>query len=106
MFHVNEVCDGRATLTVKDGNMTAHLILPSKNIVNLYQGLAADAQKSGAKILEPVEEEVTYSDGTKETVYAFDVVVPVYGEEFDLALIGTKNKWYDHKVSITDALAE
>ena len=25
-------------------------------------------------------------------------------EEFDLALIGTKGKWYDHKVKVTDVV--
>jgi len=83
-----------------------HLVLGSKKILNLYPGLAEDAQKSGAKLLEPMTEKVKYSDGTEEEVYAFDVPVPVYGEEFDLALIGTKGKWYDHKVSVSDAKAE
>ena len=32
--------------------------------------------------------------------------VPVIGEEFDLALIGTKGKWYDHKVKVSDPVAE
>ena len=30
---------------VKDGEMTIHITLPSKNIVNLFPGTAADAQK-------------------------------------------------------------
>ena len=47
---------------------------------------------------------MTYSDGTTEEVYGFDVPVPAIGEEFDLALIGTKEKWYDHKVSVSDPL--
>ena len=37
-----------------------------------------------------------------EEVYGFDVPVPVLETEFDLALIGTKGKWYDHKVSVSD----
>ncbi len=100
MFHVNEACDGKGTLTVKDGEMTIHIALPSKNIVNLFPGTAEDAQKEGAVLLEPTVEEVTYSDGTTEEVNAFDVPVPVLDEEFDLALIGTKGKWYDHKVVV------
>src|SRR4051812_28319454 len=40
MFHVNEACDGKGTLTVKDGKMTIHISLTSQNIVNLYPGLA------------------------------------------------------------------
>lgn len=40
MFHANEACDGKGTLTVKDGKMTFHVSLVSKKIVNLYPGLA------------------------------------------------------------------
>ena len=43
---------------------------------------------------------VNYSDGTSEEVYGFDVPVPALDKEFDLALIGTKGTWYDHKVSV------
>ena len=100
MFHVNEAKEGKAELTVKDGKMTAHITLPSKNIVNLFVGTAADAQKDGAKLLEPTTDTVEYSDGTSEEVYGFDVPVPAVDEDFDLALIGTKGKWYDHKVSV------
>ncbi|MBR4831881.1 MAG: sirohydrochlorin cobaltochelatase, partial [Butyrivibrio sp.] len=31
--------------------------------------------------------------------------VPAIDEEFDVALIGTKEKWYDHKVSVSDVKA-
>ena len=102
MFHVNEAKEGKAELTVKDGKMTAHITLPSKNIVNLFAGTAADAQKDGAKLLEPTTDTVEYSDGTSEEVYGFDVPVPAVDEDFDLALIGTKGKWYDHKVSVSN----
>ena len=100
MFHVNEAYDGRGTLTVKNGKMTLHIVMPSQNIVNLFLGTAEDAQKDGAKLIQPTTEEVTYSDGSKEEVYAFDVPVEALDQEFDLALIGTKGKWYDHKVSV------
>lgn len=102
MFHVNEANEGKGTLTVKDGKMTIHISLVSKNIVNLFPGTAEEAQKKGAKLLEPTTDEVTYSDGTTEEVYGFDVPVPELDKEFDLALIGTKGKWYDHKVSVTN----
>ena len=82
--------------------MTIHISLTSKNIVNLYPGLAEDAAKEGAELLLPTEDTVTYSDGMTEKVYGFDVPVPVLEEEFDLALIGTKEKWYDHKVSVSN----
>ena len=102
MFHVSEACDGKGILTVKDGEMTIHISLGSKKIVNLYPGLAEDATKDGAKLLEPTVDTVTYSDGLTEEVYGFDVPVSVLDEEFDLALIGTKGTWYDHKVSVSN----
>lgn len=102
MFHVNEACDGKGTLTVKDGEMTIHVSLTSKKILNLYYGLAADAAKEGAKLLDPTTDSVTYSDGMTEEVYGFDIPVPALDEEFDVALIGTKGTWYDHKVSVSN----
>ncbi len=101
MFKVNEALNDMGTLTVKDGEMFVHISLPSQNIVNLFPGVASDAQKDGAKLLEPTKDEVKYDDGTTETVNGFDVPVPVLDEEFDLALIGTKGKWYDHKVTVS-----
>lgn len=106
MFHVSEACDSKGTLTVKDGVMTIHISLGSKKILNLYPGLAEDAAKDGAVLLQPTTDTVTYSDGMTEEVYGFDVPVPAIGEEFDLALIGTKGKWYDHKVKVSDPVAE
>ena len=106
MFHVNEANDGKGTLTVKDGKMTLHVSLASKNIVNLFVGTAEDAQKDGAELLQPTTDTVTYSDGTTEEVYGFDIPVEAIDEEFDLALIGKKNKWYDHKVKVTNPQKE
>lgn len=102
MFHVSEACDGKGTLTVKNGQMMLHISLASKNIVNLFPGLAEDAKKEGAELLQPTTDTVTFSDGTTEEVNGFDVPVPVLDEEFDLALIGTKGKWYDHKVMVSN----
>ena len=102
MFHVNEACDGKGKLTVENGQMTIHISLASTHIVNLYVGLAEDAAKDGAELLQPTTDTVTYSDGTTEEVYGFDVPVPALDEKFDLALLGTKGKWYDHKVSVTN----
>lgn len=102
MFHVSEACDGKGTLKVEDGEMVIHISLGSKKIINLYPGLAEDAEKDGAELLMPTEDTVTYSDGMTEEVYGFDVPVPVLDEEFDLALIGTKGIWYDHKVSVSN----
>lgn len=102
MFHVNEANDGKGTLTVKDGKMTIHVSLVSKNIVNLFEGTSEDAQKDGAELLEPTTDTVTYSDGATEEVYGFDIPVPELDKEFDVALIGKKGVWYDHKVSVTN----
>lgn len=102
MFRVNEACEGKGTLTVKNGEMTIHVSLVSKNIVNLYPGVSEDARKDGAELLEPTTDTVTYSDGISEEVYGFDIPVPVLDEEFDMALIGTKGVWYDHKVIVSN----
>ena len=106
MFHVNEANNGRGVLTVKDGKMTIHISLVSKKIVNLFAGTAADAAKDGAAVLEPTTDKVTYEDGTVEEVYGFDVPVESLDKEFDLAVLGTKGEWYDHKVSVSDPQAQ
>lgn len=102
MFHVNESQNGKGTLTVENGKMTIHVSLTSKNILNLYYGLAEDAQKDGAELLMPTVDIVTYDDGTSEEVHGFDIPVPALDEEFDVALIGKKGVWYDHKVSVSN----
>ena len=102
MFRVNEVYDGKGTLTVEKGEMTIHISLGSKNIVNLYVGLAKDAKKEGAKLLSPTVDTITYPDGWVEEVYGYDIPVSALEEEFNLALIGKKEKWYDHKVVVSN----
>ncbi len=102
MFHVNEANDGKGVLTVKGGKMTIHVSLASKNIVNLFSGTAEAAQQNGAALLEPTTDSVTYSDGTTEEVYGFDIPVPAVDEEFAVALVGTKGMWYDHMVSVSN----
>lgn len=106
MFKANEACDGKGTLTVQEGQMTLHVSLASKNIVNLYVGTAEQAQQKGAVWLEPTVDTVTYSDGLSEEVYGFDVPVEVVGQEFDLALVGKKGVWYDHKVSVQNPVPQ
>lgn len=102
MFRVNEAHEDKGTLTVENGEMTIHVALPSKNIVNLYVGLAEDAVKDGAELLKPTVDTVTYSDGWTDEVHGYDIPVSVLDEEFDVALIGTKGKWYDHKVMVSN----
>ena len=103
MFHANEANDGKGTLTVKDGQMTFHVSLVSKKIVNLYVGMAADAEAHEGDWLQPTTDTVTYSDGTSEEVYGYDIPVVAVDQDFQLALLGTKGKWYDHTVSIRNA---
>ena len=103
MFHTNEACDGKGTLTVKDGVMTFHVSLVSKKIVNLYPGMAADAEDNKTDWLIPTTDTVTYSDGTSEEVYGYDIPVAALDEDFQLAILGTKGKWYDHTVSVRNA---
>lgn len=100
MFRANEACDGKGTLIVENGQAVFHVSLTSKNILNLYLGLAADAEADTENWLQPTTDTVTYSDGLSEEVNGFDIPVSVIGEDFDLALIGKKGKWYDHKVSV------
>ena len=106
MFHANEANDGKGTLTVKDGQMTFHVSLASKKIVNLYVGMAADAEAHEGDWLQPTTDTVTYSDGTSEEVYGFDVPVEALDTDFQLAILGTKGKWYDHTVSVRNVEAQ
>lgn len=102
MFHVNETLDGKGTLTVKDGEMSIYVVLAGDGILNLYPGVATDAEKDEDNLLQPEKVTVKYDDGEEEEVFAFTVPVPALDEEFDLALIGKKGKWYDHKVKVSD----
>ena len=106
MFHVNEADNGKGMLTVKDGQMTIHIRLASTHIVNLYVGMAADAPDHEADWLQPTTDTVTYSDGTSEEVYGFDVPVEALDADFQLAILGTKGKWYDHTVSVRNVEAQ
>ena len=103
MFHANEASDGKGTLTVKDGQMTFHVSLASKKIVNLYVGMAADAEAHEADWLQPTTDTVTYSDGTSDEVYGFDIPVEALDTDFSVAILGKKGKWYDHTVSVRNA---
>lgn len=106
MFHANEACDGKGTLTVENGQMTFHVSLASTHIVNLYLGKASDAADHEADRLQPTTDTVTYSDGTSEEVYGFDIPVTAVDTDFDLAILGTKGKWYDHVVSVRNAVQQ
>ncbi len=102
MFHANETKDGKGELTVGDGKMTLHVSMPSKNIIKLYLGTAKEAVNNEEETLMPTTDTVTYADGLTEEVYGFDIPIPYLNREFDLALIGKKGKWYDHKVKVSN----
>ena len=102
MFKLNETCKGKAKLTVQEGQMTVHITLVSRKILNLFPGTAEDAKKDDAVLLEPTIDKVTYDDGETDEVFGFDVPVPVIGVDFDLAIIGEKGIWYGHKVSVSN----
>lgn len=106
MFHANEACDGKGTLTVRDGQMTLHVSLASTNIVNLFVGTAEQAQQDGAVWLEHTLDTVTYDDGLSDEVNGFDVPVAAVGQEFDLAILGKKGVWYDHRVSVRNPVPQ
>ena len=95
MFHVNEAKEG-----------TIHVSLVSKNIVNVFVGTKEEAQADGAELIEPTTDEVTYSDGTTDEVYGFDIPVEKLDENFNVAIIGKKGTWYDHVVSVSNPVPQ
>ena len=103
MFHVNETQDGKGILTVdNNGQMTIHVSLVSKRIENLYMGTVDQAEADEANWLQPTLDEMTYDDGYTDEVYGFDIPVPTLDEPFDVAILGEKGKWYDHKVTVSN----
>lgn len=100
MFHVNEANDGQGTLTVKDGKMTIHISLASKNIVNLFVGTAEDAAERWCGAFRADNRHCQVCRWYRgRSIWHFDVPVEALDQEFDLAILGKKGKWYDHKVS-------
>lgn len=102
MFKINETKEGRGILTVKDGKMTMEIVLSGDGIVGLYEGLAKDAKNDEKNRINCSKVTVKYDDGSEEEVNSFVIDVPVLDKEFNLALIGKKEKWYDHKVIVSD----
>ncbi len=105
MFHVNEADEGKGVLTVENAKMSIHVRLASKKTVNVYAGSAKDAETDAANVIQPTTDTVTYSDGDTKEVYGFDIPVPALDEEFDVAILGEKGTWYDHKVSVSNPVA-
>lgn len=57
-----------------------------QKIVNLYPGTAADAAQQAVRCIRP---QLTYSDGTTDEVYGFDIPVTV-NADFSLAISAPK----------------
>lgn len=103
MFHVNEAHKGQGVLIVQNGAMTIHVTLSGTGYVGVFPGTAKEAAEADeSEIIRYSKEKVTYDDGFTDTAYAFDIPVPKLNEEFSLATIGKKDKWYDHKVSVSE----
>ncbi len=102
MFHVNEAMHGKGQLTVSGGEMTLHITLASKSIINLFYGTSEEAQAEGAELIDPTTDMVTYDDGITDEAYGFDIPVPAIGEPFDVSIIGTHGNWYTHPVTVTN----
>lgn len=103
MFKVNEANKGKGLLTVKDGEMTLHISLVSKKIVNVFPGTKDEAEAAAdSDLIGPTTDSIKYDDGIVEDVYGFDIPVPVLGEPFPVSVIGTKDNWYEHEMTVTD----
>ena len=102
MFHVNDYNNDKGILTVKDGEMTVHVSLQSKKIVNLFYGNKEDAQKEGAEMLPRTVDTIDYGDGYVDEVYGFDIPVPALDEPYEVSLIGTHDNWYTHNVTVSN----
>lgn len=103
MFGVNDYYEGRGTLTVTKDSAELYVVLKARGILKLHLGTADSARKNGAELLEPTEEVVKYDDGYTKECYSFKIPIRgKLGEEFDCAILGSKDTWYDHKVVVSD----
>ena len=89
MFHAKEAVDGMRTLTEEKGTMTYHVRLQTQKNVNQYPGMAADAPAHESDWLQPTVDTVTYSDGTSDEVYGFDIPGAAVDADFHLAILCT-----------------
>ena len=73
--------------------------------INILTFCVYGADKRRAKI-QATTDEVTYSDGTTDEVYGFDIPVEKLDEDFNVAIIGKKGTWYDHVVSVSNPVPQ
>ena len=74
-FRLNEALEGKGTLTVENGRMTAHITLSGTGFSKLFPGSAEEAKKEGAAVIDAVKDSVTYPDGFTDTANGFDIPV-------------------------------
>ena len=80
-----------AELTVKDGEMTAKITIPSMSYLNVYMGTAKDA------VAAKKSELIGFKEVNNQTV--FTVPVEALDKEIDIAAFSkARKKWYDRKV--------
>ena len=76
--------------------------LTTSNSVPKADNITTQVRTDGIVSID-VLDHVTYSDGTSDEVYGFDIPVAAVDADFQLAILGTKGTWYDHTVSVSDA---
>ncbi|MFR7743934.1 MAG: hypothetical protein ACLU3I_12065 [Acutalibacteraceae bacterium] len=59
-------------------------------------------KRKGPSCSSPPPTPLPIPTASSDEVFGFDIPVPTLDEEFDLALIGKKGTWYDHKVSVSN----
>ena len=81
----------KTELTVKDGEMTAKITIPSMSYLNVYMGTAKDA------VAAKKSEQIGFKEVNNQTV--FTVPVEALDKEIDIAAFSkARKKWYDRKV--------
>ena len=107
MFRINEALEGKGTLTVENGRMTAHISLSGSGFSKLFAGSAEDAQKDGAAVIDAVKDSVTYPDGFADTANGFDIPVQALDEDLPFAAMGKKSgSWYDHTIRVSNPVEQ
>ena len=107
MFKLNEACEGKGTLTVRDGQMVVHFTLSGKGFSKLFLGSAEEAAQEGAAVIDHVEDTVNYSDGTTDTANGFDLPVAELDVDLAVAALGKKSgSWYDHTVRVSNPVLQ
>ena len=81
----------KTELTVKDGEMTAKITIPSMSYLNVYMGTAKDA------VAAKKSEQIGFKEVDNQTV--FTVPVEALDKEIEIAAFSkARKKWYDRKV--------